>query len=288
MQRKIRIATIVGLGANILLFIIKAIAGFMTNSIALISDAANSFMDIFGSIVLYVAVKLGQKRADKTHPFGHHRAEPIGAMVIAIFTGILGFELLKESAFRIFSPEQETMSAIAIIVLVIAIIAKLILFFYFESISKKMKSPAMHAYAVDSRNDVLASFVALAGIILSHFGLKNFDGIAGILISLWIFYTGYKLAAENIDYLLGKSPCESYINKLRNLALKVKGVTGVNDIRAHYVGHYIHVELHAEVNKKISTQESHKIGKKVQAALENLPDINKAFIHIDPVTKKNK
>lgn len=290
MKQKARIATKVALAANIFLFIIKAIAGFMTNSIALISDAANSFIDIFSSIVIYIAVKVSHKRADDTHPFGHHRAEPIAALVIAILTGILGFELLKESVMRIVFNNIENISYIAIIVLGISIVVKTILYFYFTWISKNINSPAMHAHAIDSRNDVVISGVAIAGIILSEYQLNYFDGIAGVVISIWIFIVGYRLARENLDYLMGKTPSKDFIGKMRKKAQDIKGVTGVNDIRAHYVGNFIHVELHAEVDKKNTSTKAHDISKDVQHTIEKMKDVNKAFIHIDPrsVVKKTR
>ncbi len=286
MKEKKEFATKLGLVANILLFIIKIIAGLVSNSIALLSDAANSLLDIVASAIIYFAVKIAELHPDENHPFGHRSAEPIAGLIIAIFTSILAFELFKESVMRFFVVEVTTITLFPIIVLIVTIVTKFFLFIYFNKLNRN--SPAMQAYAVDSRNDVLMSSVALGGIILNLLGIAEFDAFAGAAISIWIFVSGYKLARENIDFLMAKAPSDKILLTLKRRALNVKGVVGVNDIRAYYVGNYLHVELHAEVDEKISTKKSHQICKDVEAKLESLKYVTKGFIHIDPVHVNGK
>ncbi|MFP4112474.1 MAG: cation diffusion facilitator family transporter [Candidatus Woesearchaeota archaeon] len=288
MKEQTKTAVIIGLISNIILFSVKLAAGLLSNSIAVISDAANSFIDIFSSFVISRSVKVASKKADKDHPFGHHGAEPIGALIIAIITGVLGFELFRESIMRLITPIKESAGLIAISALIISITAKTVLYIYFKKVQSSTNSPAIGAAMIDSKNDILASTVALAGVFTSYLGLNRFDAIAGILVSILIFISGYKLALENLDYLMGKSPSDNFLLKLREKAISCKGVIGVNDIRAHFMGNKINVELHAEVDEKINTKRSHDIGKAVQKKLEDMHDINKAFIHVDPMKNRKK
>ena len=119
-------------------------------------------------------------------------------------------------------------------------------------------------------------------MIGSGIGIYVLDSAAALFISLFIFYSCYRIGIENIDYLMGKAPPLQYIEKIKKTVLKIKGVAGINDVRAHYVGNKIHIEIHIEVGKKLSTERSHGIGKDVQRAVEAFDYVDKAFIHIDP------
>ena len=115
------------------------------------------------------------------------------------------------------------------------------------------------------------------------FGYHKLDDLAALVISVFIFYFGYKIGIENIDYLMGKTPPRKYVERIRKKALAVRGVKGINDLRAHYVGNKVHVEVHIEVDEDKTTKKSHEIGKDVQNEIERMQDICRAFIHIDPV-----
>ena len=275
--------TLTGLILNTFLFIIKLIAGIMSNSIAVISDALNSFTDIFSSIAVYISITASRKKADEGHPFGHHRAEPIAGIVIAIFAGIIGFEIIKGAIERLLDHQTASIGPFVFFVVIISIIIKIFMVHFFRKTGERLKSPAILASAVDFRNDILASSLVLIGVAGSYFGLGFIDEAVGILIGLWIIKSGYDIGKQNIDYLMGKSPDRDLINKIKRLAKNVNGVKGVNDIRAHYVGNYIHIEIHIEVDKRTSTLKSHAIGKDVARSVESIDEIDKAFIHIDPV-----
>jgi cation diffusion facilitator family transporter len=150
-------------------------------------------------------------------------------------------------------------------------------------VGKTFKSPALKASAVDSLNDVLASSLSIIAVFIVGLGFPYVDGIAGILIAFFIFKSGYEIAKENLDYLMGRSASEHLILDIANKALAVKGVVGMNDLRSHYVGNKFHIEIHIEVDKSISTQLSHDIGNKVKFAILEIDEIQQVFVHIDPV-----
>ena len=282
MKNKGRNATIVMIACNAFLFVIKITAGITSNSLAVISDAVNSFTDIISSVVIYFAVKVSAKQADEGHPFGHHRAEPIAGLIVAIFAGILGFEIFRTSVFQLVSLHEHNIGIFTILVLLISIGMKFIMSIYFKKTSHTINSPALLASSIDSRNDVYISATAFVGVIGGFCGYPKMDDIMAILISFWIIYSGYKIGIQNIDYLMGRQPEAGIMEEIKAKACAVAGVIGIHDIRAHYVGNYIHVEIHISLNQHLTLTEAHGIGKNVQRAVENIESIHKAFVHIDP------
>jgi cation diffusion facilitator family transporter len=283
MKNKGRNATIVMIACNAFLFVIKITAGITSNSLAVISDAMNSVTDIISSVVIYFAVKVSAKQADEGHPFGHHRAEPIAGLIVAIFAGILGFEIFRTSVFQLVSLHEHNIGIFTILVLLISIGMKFIMSIYFKKTSHTINSPALLASSIDSRNDVYISATALVGVIGGFYGYPKMDDIMAILISFWIIYFGYKIGIQNIDYLMGSQPEAGIMEEIKAKACAVAGVLGIHDIRAHYVGNYIHVEIHISLNQHLTLTEAHEIGKNVQRTVENIEIIHKAFVHIDPI-----
>ena len=276
-------ATLLNIAGNTALFVLKLVAGIMSGSIALISEALNSLNDIAASIATFICVKIAAKEADAGHPFGHSRAEPIAGLIIAVLAGILGFEVIRASVERILSGRTPEISIFALVVPVVTMAAKGLMSLYFRRVGKEVASPALIATSRDSAMDVLIAIAALFGIAGARLGFPLLDPIAGFVISGWIIYTGYSIGMENIAYLMGESPNAEMMGKIRSAAKEVVGVKDINTVRAHFVGNFIHVEIHIEVDKHISTFTSHAIGKEVEKSIEKIRAIEKSFVHIDPV-----
>ena len=271
-----------GIFGNIFLFIIKIIVGFAFNSLALISDALNSFTDIIASFVVYISVKVGAKRADKKHPFGHQRAEPIAGLIVAILMGILGFEVINAAVSRLLSGEEMVKGFLPVVVLAITMALKSGMYLYVSKVGGKLKSTAILASAVDHRNDVLIGFSALVGVVGANLGYGSLDSFVAIIIGFWIIKSGYDIGVDNLKFLIGEAPDKELMRKIKKEAFLVKGVKGVHDSRAHYVGVLLQVEVHVSVDKKISIEKAHAIGEKVKEKLIGLEDVKEAFVHIDP------
>ncbi len=283
MAKLLKRAANLSLLVNIFLFLIKAFAGIISNSIAVISDAINSLTDIVSSTAIMISVKVSLKKPDDDHQFGHNAAQPIAVFIIALFTAIVAINLIQASISRILHPEKHEINVLVYSILIITILIKIILTRYQSKVGKTFRSPGLRASAVDSLNDVLASSLSLIGVIGVQIGLPYIDGIAGILISFFILKSGYEIARENIDFLMGKAADEEIIIEIANRALKVEGVKGMNDLKSHYVGNKFHIEIHIEVDKNMSTEKSHDVGKEVQRSIESIEEIQKVFVHIDPV-----
>ena len=278
-----RKATMLGIAGNSALFVLKVFIGFIYNSLAIISDAFNSLTDIISSIIVYISIKVSSKSADHSHPFGHHRAEPIAGLVIAIFTGVLGFQIILMAIRRIISSDKIIHGIAPMIVLLFTIIIKLGMYIYTTQVYNKTKSVALKASASDHRNDILISSGALIGVAGAFLGYPIMDTIVALMIGLWIIKAGFNIGLDNLKFLMGAAPPNELTAKIEKKVLLIKGIDGVHDIRAHYVGIFLHVEAHINVNKKMPILKAHNIGKKAQKAIEDLPEVEEAFIHIDPV-----
>ena len=283
MAKLLKRATTLSLATNIFLFLIKGFIGIMSNSIAVISDAVNSLTDIVSSAAIMYSVHVSLKKPDNEHQFGHHAAQPIAVFIIALFSAIVGIEIIKESIKRIIVPTSSEISLPVYMVLVLTIVVKIILMRYQSKVGKAFKSPGLKASAVDSLNDVLSSSLSLIGVAGIEFGYPSLDGIVGIFIAFVIMKSGYEIATENINYLMGRAADETTILEIANKALKVKGVKGINDLKSYYVGNKFHVEIHVEVDKNETTEISHETGVIVRSEILKLPDIAQVFVHIDPV-----
>lgn len=275
--------TVFALLANIFLFVIKMIAGLMSNSLAIISDAVNSLQDIITSSAVMIGVQVSRKRADATHPFGHRRAEPVAGLIVAIFAAVLGFEVIRKGVMALLYKNAVIFGFFAAGVLVFTMLLKSFMFYYCRRTSDQIKSPAIAAIAVDSRNDVLTSLIALIGFLGGAFSVAYVDTAAAIIIGLFIIYSGYLIGVENINYLVGKGPSSDMVQMIMQKAKSVADVKQIHDVKAHYVGDMIHVQVHIELDKKLSLQKAHTIGKKVEDAVSSIDLVDKVFVHIDPV-----
>lgn len=282
MKRKLKI-TIVGIVFNTFLFIIKLTGGIFSNSLALISDSFNSLTDIMASLVIFFAVKIGAKKADVDHPFGHQRAEPIAGLMVAILAAILGFEVIKNAFQGFFETRNLNINLLIFGIIIVSITVKIYLYLLFRVAGRKSNSPALLASAVDYRNDILVSSSVLIGNFFGYFGYSIFDSIVALFIGGFIVYSGFNIGMQNVDFLMGKVPGEDIIKQIKGIALSIDGVIALNDVKAHYLGTFVQVEIHIEVDRKLRTEKSHEIAKNVQNILQNKGIVDYAFVHVDPI-----
>jgi cation diffusion facilitator family transporter len=278
-----KIAIWMGIIGNAVLFGGKIVIGLAFNSIAIISDSLNSFTDIIASTIVFISIRSSYKGPDPEHPFGHKRAQPIAGLIVAIFTGIVGFEVITQAVTRLFTGAEIQKGLLPILLVVAVMVAKLGMHLYARVVAERTRSTALMASATDHRNDVLISAAVLAGVIASNLGFPIFDPIVAILIGLWIIRAGFSIGQDNIKYLMGEAPPKDLMEKILLAAREVPGVLALNDVFAHYVGTTVEIEVHVNVDRRLNIEEAHAIGKKVQGAIESMDDISRAFIHIDPL-----
>ncbi len=275
--------TVLSIVINATLFLLKLGAGLAANSLAVLADATNSLLDLLYSVGVKWSVEESHKKADKGHPFGHGRAEPMVAFVVAILMGIAAFEFLRSSVFNLLlGSGGQRLDWGIVTMLLVAIGAKILLSHEAGLAARRSRSPALAATSVDSRNDVLVTLTALLGIAFAAVGYPWVDDVAALLIALLLFFEAYRLGRRNIDYLLGAAPPEELERKIRAAITHVRGVRGITLLRAHYVGSYVHAEIHILVNPHLSTAAGHRIAEAVQHDVELFDEVNKAFVHLEP------
>ena len=180
----------VGIGLNILLFFGKWLAGTISGSIAIIADAFNNLSDAGSSIITLIGFRLSGQEPDPEHPFGHGRMEYISGLLVSVAILVMGFELIGSSIGKLRSPEPIESSALVFGILIASILVKLYMFFYNHSLSKKIESAAMKATSVDSLSDTVATPLVLIATLISKYTGLLLDGWFGILVGLFILYTG--------------------------------------------------------------------------------------------------
>ncbi|PIN98245.1 MAG: hypothetical protein COT90_05220 [Candidatus Diapherotrites archaeon CG10_big_fil_rev_8_21_14_0_10_31_34] len=281
-EKEKKVVSIVNLAGNIFLFLIKIFIGMLTLSVALIADSLNSLTDIFSSLVAFIAVKISGKKPDEDHPFGHERAESIAGLIIGVLIVVIGFEILKEGIMKLLFGNEVRFGFIAIVVLLITIGLKLFLAYYNKRIAGKTKSMALDALSRDAFADVVTALTAAIGVFGAINGFPFLDPLMALVISVYIMWNGIKTILINTGQLMGKAPPKELIQRISNKAFEVKGVKGVHDIKAQYLGVLVQVEIHVVVDETISIQKAHLIGKNVQYSIESMEEIDRVFIHLDP------
>ena len=231
-----KIAMWMGIIGNAVLFAAKISIGTLFNSIAIISDSFNSLTDIIASAVVMISVRTSYQKPDADHPFGHKRAQPLAGLLVAILTGIVGFEIITQSVTRLINGEQIEKGLLPILLVAAVMVIKLGMHLYARMVGKRTGSPAILASAADHRNDVLVSAAVLAGVVASNLGLPVLDPIVGILIGLWIIRAGFGIGRTNMKYLMGEAPPPELVERIKEKARGIEGVIALNDVFAHYVG----------------------------------------------------
>ena len=278
----------VGIGLNILLFFGKWLAGTISGSIAIIADAFNNLSDAGSSIITLIGFRLSGQEPDPEHPFGHGRMEYISGLLVSVAILVMGFELIGSSIGKLRSPEPIESSALVFGILIASILVKLYMFFYNHSLSKKIESAAMKATSVDSLSDTVATTLVLIATLISKYTGLLLDGWFGILVGLFILYTGGSTLKETIDLLLGQPPKQEFIDEVKEIVLGHSMVHGVHDLIVHDYGPgRVMISLHAEVDVNGDIQDIHEQIDHIEHELQEKLHCS-ATIHMDPIVTDDK
>lgn len=277
------LSSIVGIAVNILLSLSKIIIGLLFNSIAVTADGINNLSDAGSSVVTLVGFKLSSRPADKEHPFGHARIEYLTGLILGIVILWVGLELIQSSYGKIINPEVTTYSTVMIVVLVLSIFMKFWLSSFYAKIAGRISSATIRAASVDSRNDVIATSAVLLAIIISKLTGVELDGYMGILVALFIIYSGIDILKDILNPLLGEMPESDFIEKLENKLLSYEGILNIHDLVVHNYGpNRYFATVHAEVDAKEDILKSHDLIDNIERDFARDLDIN-LVIHLDPI-----
>ena len=278
----------VGIGLNILLFLGKWIAGTLSGSIAITADAFNNLSDAGSSIITLIGFRLSGQAPDPEHPFGHGRMEYISGLLVSVAILVMGFELIWSSFGKLRDPEPIESSALVLGILLASIFVKVYMFYYNRSLSKKLDSAAMKATSVDSLSDTVATRLVLIATVISKYTGLILDGWFGILVGIFIVYTGGSTLKETIDLLIGQPPKKEFIDEIREIVLGHSLVYGVHDLIVHDYGPGRRmISLHAEVAVDGDIQDIHEQIDHIEHELQEKLNCS-ATIHMDPIVTDDK
>jgi cation diffusion facilitator family transporter len=279
----IRRAGAVVLLVNLALVVAKGAAWGASGSLAVGSETVNSLGDSAYSLVVLAGLYLTTRPPDFEHPHGHERIEPFVSLVVAV--GVVaagGWVLWGAVEALVGGTVAVTGNPLVVGVLLGSAGAKYGLYRYCVRAGADRNSPALVAMGLDNRNDILTAGAALVGFLGASGGYPVLDPLAALVVSVGIFYTGYEIVRDNVNYLVGRAPPEALRTEILRRALAHPQVEGAHDVIAHYVGPEIDVSLHVEVEGDLTLREAHDIESDVVAAIRDLDAVDDVFVHVDP------
>lgn len=279
---------IVGIFLNLCLFAAKLTTGVFSSSISVIADAFNNLSDAGSSVVTFLGFKLANRPADKEHPFGHGRYEYVAGLGISVVILLVGIELLKSSAEKIFNPEASTeITLMSVCILIASVLVKLWMFYFNKILSKKINSSALKATSLDSLTDCIATTIVLVGLMISKYSGLVIDGYLGVAVAIFILFAGVNTFRDSLSPLLGTPPDEDFVDEIRETVMQAEMIVGIHDLIVHDYGPgRCIISLHAEIPCNEDILKAHDSIDLVEKTLERKFNCL-ATIHMDPIATDN-
>ncbi|NCB42721.1 MAG: cation transporter [Clostridia bacterium] len=282
-----KFAGIVGIVSNMFLCTFKIGIGVVFNSISILADGVNNLSDASASLVTLIGFRLSGKEPDKEHPYGHGRMEYLTGLMISFMIVAIGIQLLRSSIIKTLHPEPLEFNYLMVAVLVIAILIKIWQARFNVSIGKIIDSSTLKATGTDSRNDVIATTAVLLSLACGQLSGYQLDGPVGILVALFIIYSGWSLINETVASLLGKSPDPLQVEALKNKIELFHGVLGTHDLMMHDYGPgRCFASVHVEVDASADLMESHDMVDNIERAVYKYMGVL-LTVHMDPMDLKD-
>ena len=273
----------VGIICNCLLAAGKLIVGHMTSSMSITADGLNNLSDGASSIVTLLGFKLAEKPADRKHPYGHARIEYIAGLTVAVMILFIGLELGKSSVEKFIDPEPIEFSFTAVWVLCASILVKLFMMLFNLKMGRRINSNALLATAADSRNDVISTGAVLLACIVGQLTGLKIDGYVGLLVALFILWSGVGIAKDTIDPLIGAKPDESLVHAIAYLMTSHPSILGIHDLMVHDYGPGRRfASVHAELDHRIDPLVAHEILDEIERQAKRDLHVD-LVIHYDPI-----
>ena len=274
---------VVGILTNIILFLLKAIIGFITASVAVVADSFNNLSDATSNVVSLFGFRLSSRPADEEHPYGHGRFEYLAGLLVAVLIMVIGVELVKSSVDKILNPEEFSFSWVTIGILAFSILAKLFLMAINKRAGKLISSSTLMATANDSRNDVLATSAVLLSTLLYKYAHIDIDAYIGIAVAIFILISGFNIVKETIKPLLGKAPDKEFVLKVKEKIMSYNGILGIHDLIVHDYGPGRQfASVHAEMSSEEDVFASHELIDKIEKEVLDELGLH-LVIHFDPI-----
>jgi len=270
---------------NIVLALLKIVAGRIFSSMSLLSDGLNSLSDLITNVLVIVGLKVGSNPEDKEHPFGHGKIESVFSVIIGTFIMITAFELIKDNFSKLISFSSENnlnISFIPIIITVLAILIKIFQLVFMKKRAKKYNNALINSLLADYNTDIIISTSVLVGLLLSKIH-PAFDTVVGFIVAIYIIKSGYGLIKENALILLD-SQDDELIERIRSEILRFEEIENAHDFRMTTSGKDIYMFVDVRMDKNKTIEEAHDITNKISKRIKHkYKNIKRLLIHIEPV-----
>ncbi len=280
---KVSFTTIMG---NIVLSVIKLLAGIIAHSNAMISDAIHSASDVFSTVIVLIGIKVSSKSADKEHPYGHERLECVASIVLSIVLLITGLGIGMDALKNIMQGEYSHLQVpgvLALVAAIVSIVAKEGMYWYTRYYAKKIDSSALLADAWHHRSDAISSIGALIGIAGARLGFPIMDSVASLVIFVFIVKAAYSIFKDAMDKMVDHSCDEDTETQIRDCVGKNENVLGIDLLQTRIFGNKIYVDIEIAVDGALSLQEAHGIAESVHDSIEkNFSKVKHIMVHVNP------
>lgn len=278
-----RLAGIFGIFCNVLLFAAKLTVGILSGSVSILADAVNNLSDASSSVVTLLGFQLSKRPPDAEHPYGHARIEYLSGLGIAALILLVGAELLKSSVQKILHPEAVSLSWLLVAILLASVAVKLLMARFYRKLGGKIHSAALLASAADSRNDVLSTLAVLLACLIGDWTGLRVDGYAGLLVALFILWSGVGIAKDTISPLLGEAASPELVHMVRYEIAKYPEVLGIHDLIVHDYGPGRRfASVHVEMDASRDVLECHERIDSIERAFREKHGLD-MVIHYDPI-----
>ncbi len=278
------LANVTGIAVNFLLFAVKLAVGIVSGSVAIVADSFNNLSDSGTNLVALLGFRMAARHADEEHPHGHGRLEYISALLVSFVIGFVGLELLGGAIEKIRNPVPLTLSNAAFVLLFLAILVKLWLYFFYRKVGALIQSSVLRATAADSLSDVAATSVVLVSALISRFTSVSVDGWTGLLVAGFVLFSAVQSAGKTIGQLLGTPPSAEVLLQMTEFIGNYPDILAVHDLMVHDYGPARQiVSFHAELPQDTTLLEAHRIIDRLEQDMQNRFGCL-VTIHPDPVS----
>jgi cation diffusion facilitator family transporter len=272
---------------NAVLSAAKFAAGVLGHSHALIADAVESSADILSSIIVWRGLVVAAEPADREHPYGHGKAEPLAAATVAVMLLVAALGIMLKAVEGL-SKHRETPRVFTLLVLIAVVVIKETLFRFVSRTASSVRSIVVYADAWHHRSDAVTSLAAALGITFALLGGPRFffaDDAAAIVAGLIIAWNSWKLLGPALNELMDAAPNAALVAQIKSVASRVKGVERIEKCIARKAGFEYFVDMHVEVDPQLTVRQAHEIAHRVKDRVrQEVPSVHDVLVHIEPAS----
>ncbi|SHK21386.1 cation diffusion facilitator family transporter [Hathewaya proteolytica DSM 3090] len=274
---------------NVILSLLKLIAGIVAKSGAMVSDAVHSASDVFSTFIVMVGVTMSNRKSDKEHQYGHERLECVASILLAVTLAGIGAIIGYKAIIKIVGGDYGSLEIpgfLALAAAVVSIVVKEWMYWFTRAAAKKINSGALMADAWHHRSDALSSIGSFIGIFGARLGFPILDPIASVVICIFIIKVAYDVFMDSIDKLVDKACPQETIEEMKAVIMNNENVGNIDDIRSRLFGSRIYVDVEIALKGDMSLEEAHNIAEQVHDDIEeHFPDVKHCMVHVNPLER---